>query len=71
MKLEIAFKWLREIQWILGSDVLNTCHCACSCSGILVLFVGGLGCVLSLGIAFEVVEYAASGKGRVGGTTEY
>ena len=34
------------------------------------LFVGGLGCVLSVGISFAVVEFAASGKGRVGGTTD-
>ena len=43
----------------------------CCCSGIPVLSVGGLGCVLSVGIAFAVVEFAASGKGRVGGTSEY
>ena len=69
MKLETAFKWLSEIQWMLGSDVLNACHCACCFSGIPVLSVGG--CVLSVGIAFAVVEFAASGKGRVDGTTEY
>ena len=35
------------------------------------LSVGGLGCVVSVGIASGAVEMAASGVGKVAGTTEY
>ena len=43
----------------------------CCCSGIPVLSVGGLGCVVSVGVESGAEELPASGEGRVRGTTEY
>ena len=67
MKLEIASKWISGMQWMLGSDVLNARHCVVTVGVIC----GRVKHVLSVGVVSGAAEFAASGKGRVGCTTEY
>ena len=37
----------------------------CCCSDIPVLFVGGLSCIVTVGVVSGAVELAVSGEGRV------